>query len=390
MSKKEVSIYFQRGAFILLVLVFFLLSVDLLSNSFRYLGKDIANSFIYATSNPFIALFVGLLITAIIQSSSTSTAMIVAFVASGSITVVDAVPMVMGANIGTTITSTLVSVGFISRKKEFRKAVSAGVIHDFYNIITVSVFFPLEYYYQLLSNAASRIAGLLHLSPEANSIANGYSPFLSTATIVKDILGVFNYPLVLLILSFILLLFSIKVLSKYIYKIISGGSAEAFKKYFFGSSIKSFLWGIFLTIGVLSSSVTTSLIVPFVATGKVKLSKAFHFILGANIGTTITAIIAAIFRSEAALTIAIAHLILNLAGAILFLSLPFLSKAIIEMAKVFSRHTMKRKIIGFAYLLITFFVIPYTLIYFTNEGTEEKSNKIEHLENEHYYDTPSK
>jgi solute carrier family 34 (sodium-dependent phosphate cotransporter) len=147
----------------------FLISVDMLSNSFKYLGKDIANSLIYATSNPFIGLFVGIIVTAIIQSSSTSTTMIVAFVASNVITLTDAVPMMIGANIGTTITSTLVSIGFISKRKEFRRAVSAGVIHDFFNIFMVLILFPLEYYYGFLSNVASQIAAYF-FSPAAQPV----------------------------------------------------------------------------------------------------------------------------------------------------------------------------------------------------------------------------
>ena len=104
----------------------FLFSVDLMGEAFKYIGEKAAESLIFATKNPFIGLFLGLLITAIIQSSSTSTAMIVALVASGSITIADSVPMIMGANIGTTLTSTIVSLGFITKKNEFRKAIATG------------------------------------------------------------------------------------------------------------------------------------------------------------------------------------------------------------------------------------------------------------------------
>lgn len=95
-------------------------------SSLQHIGKSAAETIIQATSNPFTALFIGLLITAMIQSSSTTTALVVALVASGSITLESGIPIMMGANVGTTITSTIVSLGFINKKKEFRRAAAAG------------------------------------------------------------------------------------------------------------------------------------------------------------------------------------------------------------------------------------------------------------------------
>lgn len=371
----------QRTAFIILALMFFLISVDMLSNSFKYLGKDIANSLIYATSNPFIGLFVGIIVTAIIQSSSTSTTMIVAFVASNVLTLTDAVPMMIGANIGTTITSTLVSIGFISKRKEFRRAVSAGVIHDFFNIFMVLILFPLEYYYGIISKTSISIASFIYSTANLVETDRLISPLISSGDMVAWILQYFNFPVVIVILAFLLLLLSIKVLSKFIYSIISGGSADTLKKYFFGSNLHSFFWGVLLTAGVLSSSVTTSLIVPFVATGKVKLKKAFHFILGANIGTTLTAIVAAIFRSEAALAIAFAHLLFNVIGVLLFLSVPILRKWILNLARLFARKTMRYRILGFVYILTTFFLIPFGLIYLSdNQSIENQLPPVEEVQ----------
>ncbi|MBK8291849.1 MAG: Na/Pi symporter [Flammeovirgaceae bacterium] len=85
--------------------------------SLQHLGKDAADIILLATSNPFTGLFIGLLVTALMQSSSATTAMTVALIASGSISLHGAVPIIMGANVGTTITSTIVSLGFITKKK---------------------------------------------------------------------------------------------------------------------------------------------------------------------------------------------------------------------------------------------------------------------------------
>ncbi|QLH32579.1 MAG: Na/Pi symporter [Cyclobacteriaceae bacterium] len=86
-------------------------------SSLQHLGHDVAYAIEMATSNPFTGLFIGLLVTALIQSSSATTAMAVALMATGTMTLSASIPVIMGANVGTTITSTIVSLGFITRKK---------------------------------------------------------------------------------------------------------------------------------------------------------------------------------------------------------------------------------------------------------------------------------
>jgi sodium-dependent phosphate cotransporter len=144
------KIYLRNTAYILAALLVFLFSLDLMIASLQQLGKVATETILLATSNPFTGLFIGLLVTAIIQSSSATTSMVVALVASGSISLQAAIPIIMGANIGTTITSTIVSLGFITKKKEFRRAVAAGTYHDFFNILTTVILFPLEYYFGFL------------------------------------------------------------------------------------------------------------------------------------------------------------------------------------------------------------------------------------------------
>ena len=149
----------RNTAYILFALLVFLFALELMLSALQHLGKPAAETIILATSNPFTALFIGLLITAIIQSSTATTSMTVALVASGSLTLQSAIPIVMGANIGTTITSTIVSLGFLPKKKEFRRAVAAGTYHDFFNILTATILFPLEYYFQFLSNISPHSPG---------------------------------------------------------------------------------------------------------------------------------------------------------------------------------------------------------------------------------------
>ena len=91
----------------------------------KLLGGDFANTVMATTSNPLTALFIGILATTLFQSSSTTTSLIVGMVSGGALTLSGAIPMIMGANIGTTVTNTIISIGYINRDKEFQRAFSA-------------------------------------------------------------------------------------------------------------------------------------------------------------------------------------------------------------------------------------------------------------------------
>ncbi len=366
-SGKRKLLRARRILLIALSIFLFLLAIDLIGYSFKLLNKDIVESILILTSNPFIGLFIGLLITALIQSSSTSTSMIVAIVASGSIGLTEAIPMIMGANIGTTLTSTLVSLSFITKKDDFRKAISAGVSHDFFNILVVILLFPLEYYYGVLTTLSSTVTSWIVGANYGVSQAE-FSYSIFTRPVISFIGENLPYPLILVVCSFILLAVSIKLLSNLLYQSITGGSKEVLQKYFFGGPYRSFLWGTVITVGMQSSSVTTSVIVPFVATRKITLKQAFTFILGANVGTTITALIAAMFKSEAAISIALVHLFFNLIGVLIFLPFPFIRNIPVKLAKSFGKMAIKYRISGFVYIILTFFIIPFLLISFNNEN----------------------
>jgi len=119
----------------------FLLSINLLGDSLNLLGKGFITGLISSTSNPFIGLFIGILATSLVQSSSVTTAIVVAFVGTGTLSITNAIPIIMGANIGTTVTNILVSMAHITRRGEFERAFSAAVVHDFFNLLCVLVFF---------------------------------------------------------------------------------------------------------------------------------------------------------------------------------------------------------------------------------------------------------
>jgi sodium-dependent phosphate cotransporter len=353
---------------IVVAIAVFLFALNLLSHAFKMMAGGTAQQVLEVTDNPYISLFIGLLMTAIIQSSSTTTSMVVTAVAAGSISMDNAVPMIMGANIGTTLTSTLMSLSFITKKKEFKRALAAGTVHDIFNILVTLILLPLELYTGFLSTFARELSSFFVLMTEADgsrSFTYGFWKGLTPIAWVVDVIG--NFWLVLLF-SFLLLFGSIKVLSRYIYEIFIGNFREDFERIFFATGPKAFAFGALLTATVQSSSVTTPLVVPLVATGKISLKKSFPYIMGANLGTTVTAVVASLFHSNLAMSIALVHVLFNLFGVLLFFPLKFMRNIPLSLAQALGRSTSRNRLIGFLYILLTFFLIPFLLIYFNQNN----------------------
>ena len=351
--------------YIISVLALFLFSIDLLVSSLGHIGKQTAESVLVITANPFVSLFIGLLITALIQSSSTTTSMIVAMVASGAIEMQQAIPIIMGANIGTTLTSNIVALSFITKKEEFQKAFSTAILHDQFNILVTIILFPLQYEYNFLGVLSEKITGLLSFN---SSLMDGVllsGTFLSKWTISEFLLDQIGNPFIVLILAIVILFTSIKFLTRIIYKLFIGTTRLKFENMIFSNPLKSFGWGAALTATIQSSSVTTSIVVPLVATGKIKFRDVYPFIVGANIGTTFTALLAALFKSPATISIAVAHLMFNLIGGVIYLFVPGLNKLPVIIADSIGGLCFKYRIISVIYIIIIFFLLPFVFIYMT-------------------------
>jgi sodium-dependent phosphate cotransporter len=361
----------RKIAYIAGTLILFVFSLNLMTTSLQHMGNTMAETILLATSNPFTALFIGLLITAMIQSSSATTSLVVALVAAGSISLESAIPIIMGANVGTTITSTIVALGFINKKKEFRRAVAAGTYHDFFNILTVIILFPLEYYYGVLSRLSQWLSVTFfpqYVQEGTASSGGGWG----LGFLVDWIVQVFPSGFILALLSFVLLFISILVFRKIISGILSASSPESFSRFFFKNQGKSFFWGLVTTAAIRSSTITTSVVVPIVAQKIIPLRKAAPFIMGANIGTTVTAFIAAIVNthSSSAISIALAHFLFNFIGVLIFWPVPFLRNIPMLLASRLGKLTLKYRLVGLVYILLFFFFIPFSLIYVNKDSVE--------------------
>lgn len=351
---------------LLLALAWFWFSLDSLSLSVSSLGRESLYAFIASNINPITGLFLGLLFTAIIQSSSTVTSALVALVASGIIDLATALPIVMGANLGTTLTSQIVAMGYLSRKKEFKRAFATANLHLFFNIITVLVLLPLEIYTGAISYISQAIGNLFvdvtSFSGRSASgfIGNWLSPVSSSFVAIFG-----DWTSVAFIVSAISLFSSLYFLSWLLRLVVGGNIQRNIYAHIFGSPANSMLWGTMITGLLQSSSLVTSTLVPLVAVHRTSVKKAFPFVVGANVGTTITAFIATLFRSEAAISIAIAHLLFNLIGALICLPHKGFRNYLVIRARHLAIFAEQNPATAVVYPLAIFFVLPLLIIYFS-------------------------
>ena len=351
---------YKRLVLFILILYLFLFSLEMMSVSAQLFDTNLIRT---ALANPFVALVIGLLATAIFQSSSTTTSMLVALVGSGTITISEAIPVVMGANIGTTITAIITSVGHISGKKEFRKAVSAAFMHHNFKLLTAILLFPLEYYFHFLSDISVYITQFISADNVAKNESSSFIYRYAIDPIVGLITGTLQvHAAVSFILSLAILFISIRSFIALLKSSLIGESQKNLDLYVFGGPIRAFSWGMFTTALLHSSTATTSFMVPLVATDKVSLRKAYPFIIGANIGTTFTALVAALSKSPNAMSIALCHFLFNCIGMTIYFILPYTNRIPLFLAKKIGFFIQKFKYIIFIYVVLLFFLIPFLLI----------------------------
>jgi solute carrier family 34 (sodium-dependent phosphate cotransporter) len=359
----------RTGFYIVGALVLFIFALDLMTTSVHELGATTVQTILKATSNPFAALFIGMLMTALMQSSSTTTAIALALVVSGSLTFESCVPIIMGANIGTTITSLIVSLGFVNKKKEFKRAISAGSYHFFFNALTVIILFPLEYHYESLSSVSRTISNFFFTTTEVSDSTPATTFYSPLEWLSRQVAELVANEILLIALSFTLLFGSILLFRKLISDLLKANSPEKFSRFFFVNGFKSFLWGFLTTAAIRSSTITTSVVVPIVAKKIITLQRAAPFIMGANIGTTITIFIAALLSVDVrqGMNLAMAHILFNGIGVLLFFPIPFLKNVPIALANGLGNLTQRNRFIGFAFILVMFFILPFALIFFNQD-----------------------
>ncbi|MFQ5600180.1 MAG: Na/Pi symporter [Candidatus Krumholzibacteriia bacterium] len=352
------------------LLYIFLLSIGFIETGFKTGGKPLAEALISTTTNPFIGLFIGILATSLIQSSSTTTSLVVGLVAADALTLRNAVPFIMGANIGTSVTNTFAALGSVTRKEEFKRAFAAATVHDFFNFMTVILLFPLEMKFHFLESMAVWISAHL-LGIEGGSFTSPVKMILKPVThafrdLLQDGLGMARPAVVVTLVATGLggLFLSLVYLSQTLRRAMASASENAVRKVVGANMYLALVIGTLLTVSVQSSSITTSLFVPLVGTGLLTLEQVYPLMLGANVGTTVTALLASMVGNAAAIAIALTHLCFNVVGILIFLPMPFMRWPV-WIARRFANWATERRAMAIVYILVAFFGIPGFLIWLT-------------------------
>ena len=295
--------------------------------------------------------------------------MVVALVAApdNALPLANAIPMIMGANIGTTVTNTIVSLAHMGNEQEFRRAYAVATCHDFFNIIAVAVLLPLELLTGVLSKLAGGLAamvsgagGLAFDSPLKSLLKAGAAPILGTAK------AFFVSPVaqgsLIVICSGVLILFGLLMLVKTLRAALIGNLESRMEGLLGGTGMTGILLGVVVTVMVQSSSITTSLLVPFAAAGALTLRQAFPIALGANIGTTVTALMASLavagVNAQAGITIALVHPLFNVVGAAMIYPVPAIRAIPLRLAESLAEIATRSKSVAIAYTLVMFYGIP--------------------------------
>ena len=344
-------------------LYLFLVGIKGLSMGIKLLGGDFANAVMTTTSNPLTALFIGILATTLFQSSSTTTSLIVGMVSGGALTLSGAIPMIMGANIGTTVTNTIISIGYINRDKEFQRAFSASTVHDLFNMLAVLILLPLEIAFGFLEKAATGLGMLLFGTISADEVFN--SPIKKAIKWgAKQLESIsFDNTTFLIIISVLLTFGMLYGIVKLLRSLVLSRVEHFFDTYIFTTPIRAILFGVLLTILVQSSSITTSTVVPLAGAGVLTLRQIYPFTLGANIGTTVTALLASLTLNVTALVAAFSHLFFNIFGILIIYANPLLRDIPIRVAERIADISLRNKFIPIIYLLIIFFGLPLLIIF---------------------------
>uniref|UniRef100_A0A8C5ZUW5 Sodium-dependent phosphate transport protein 2B n=1 Tax=Marmota marmota marmota TaxID=9994 RepID=A0A8C5ZUW5_MARMA len=458
-TKGKILCVFQGiGKFILLLgfLYLFVCSLDVLSSAFQLVGGKMAGQFFSNNSimsNPVAGLVIGVLVTVMVQSSSTSSSIIVSMVASSLLTVRAAIPIIMGANIGTSITNTIVALMQAGDRSEFRRAFAGATVHDFFNWLSVLVLLPLEaatHYLEILTNLVvdtfhfqngedapallkvitdpftkliiqldKKVIHQIAMNDESAqnkslikiwcktftnttqmnvtvpSPENCTSPSLCwtdgiyTWTIknvtykeniakCQHIFVNFNLPdlavgIILLIVSLMVLCGCLIMIVKLLGSVLKGQVAVVIKKTINTDFPFPFAWvtgylailvGAGMTFIVQSSSVFTSAMTPLIGIGVITIERAYPLTLGSNIGTTTTAILAALASPgntlKSSLQIALCHFFFNISGILLWYPIPF-TRLPIRLAKGLGNISAKYRWFAVFYLIFFFFLTPLTV-----------------------------
>ena len=346
-----------RAALVVALIYIFLVGVSSLEAGIKIMGADTQERLFSAVSNPIAGLCVGILGTVLVQSSSASTSVIVGLVASNALGVDQAVPMIMGANIGTTVTNTLVSLGHVRQSAEFKRAFAAATVHDFFNVLAVSILLPIELIFRPISGTAKWVSELLVGSSGTEWKSPVKKWVKEPVGWLKDLwdqLGASgNVKGALMVATGLAIVLVALVLVTKNMKALVAARIERSLNAILGKAggFVALVVGILVTIAVQSSSITTSILIPLSAAGVLTLRNAYP--------VTLTALLAALAASSPdSLTVALTHTTFNVVGILLLYVLPFAREVPVLAANRMADIAVRRRVLAVCYVVFLFIVAP--------------------------------
>jgi len=404
---------------LVMFLYFFLLGLELLGSAAKVIGGCTAGSLFGDAVNPIASLMIGILATVLLQSSSTTTSIIVSLVGAGSIGTRQAIYMVMGANIGTSVTNTIVAMGQMGNGDQLERAFAGATVHDMFNFLTVAVLLPVEaatgYLYYLTGAMVKNVTVtdgdkwegpikrlvaplgdkiIIANKDVVSSVAKGGScadfyptscedngrPTKDTCTVgligcdkATNKCPAFFEPGatqnedqvsggVCFFLALVILVACLIGLVTILQKLLLGMSTRILYKATNINGYLAILIGCGITILVQSSSITTSTLTPLVGMGVLQLEQMFPLTLGANIGTTVTALMASMVSDNVdSLQVALAHLFFNVTGIIIWYPVPFMRRVPMNLARKLGKATRVWRGFTVVYIAVMFFLVPLAL-----------------------------
>jgi len=345
-----------------------MVAVGVLSQGFRTVsgGADGAEAIFEFATNPLVSVLLGVLATALVQSSSAVTSVIVGLVGGG-LPIAIAIPMIMGSNMGTTITNTLAALGNLREDEAFNRSFAAATVHDFFNLFTILIFLPLELLFHPLENLSRWMANWFYGSADVSVDKFNFIRTLSRPVINGISDGIRHLPagiagVVMIMVGIMMVLLMVYLLNKVLHAVMTGRAEQIFRAAIGKNSALALLSGLVVTLIVQSSTLTTVLIVPLAGAGIMTLAQVYPFTLGANIGTPITALMSATAITgeyqAVALQIAFVHLLYNGLAVILFALIPPLWRLPIQAAQALANGATRSRLVVPAYILGIFFILP--------------------------------
>ena len=355
----------MRAVLVVSLIYLFLIGVSSLEAGIKLMGEDVQEKLFSGVSNPIAGLCVGIFGTVLVQSSSASTSVIVALVASGALSVDAAIPMVMGANIGTTVTNSLVALGHVRQTTEFRRAFAAATVHDFFNVMAVGLLLPVELATGLISSIAEWISERLVGSAGSDWKSPVKKWVKEPVGWIEDMWSALGFDgnvlgTLMVVSGIVIVLGALTFITKNMRALVADRVERSVNSILGrgGGSI-ALLLGVVITLAVQSSSITTSILIPLAAAGVIALRNIYPVTLGANVGTTITALLAALAASSPeALTVALSHTTFNVLGILILYGIPFIRYVPVRAAETLADVAVDHRTWALAYVICLFILLP--------------------------------